>query len=172
MDPEILSGDFIIVNKLQYRLKNPIAGELAVFAHPKAENGQFVKRIVGIPGDRISIINDRILINGAPLAMESVTDPLLKDGHEYYYESNRGKKYLVRYNPNHFYRSTIPERELKPDEYFVLGDNRDYSYDSRFWGVVSRKLIIGRVEMVWFSLDYTESEQITFRPKRTLIPLN
>ncbi len=164
-----MSGDFILINKLKFYYRSPQRGEIAVFSHPSATSGTFVKRIIAMPGDRIAIKADEIYINGKKLDRRLVTDPHGSDGHEYYLEHNGPSVYRVRYNPNHFFRGDLAEKKLASNQYFVLGDNRDYSYDSRFWGTVPLENFIGSAVWVWFSYTHDQiNQQILWRMQRLL----
>lgn len=173
MEPGIVVGDFILVNKAAYWFSPPMLGDVVVFVHPNEKMGQYVKRIVAGPGDRIRIKEDRIILNGKKVIVAAEKDPVLQDGYDYFREEMGSHVYAVRYNPNHFYRITKEELVLKDGQYFVMGDNRDKSYDSRFWGIITREAIVGKVRHVWFSWDYDQvNQQVIFRPSRILKKLN
>ena len=148
------------VNKLVYRQHAPERGDVLVFDYPKEPDKRFVKRVIGVPGDTIAIDRGRIVLNGRPVMSQRV------DGHcgyddridgEWtrrkciaYRESLNGHDYGVVYDPERegmsFDAVTVP-----PDSYYVLGDNRDNSHDSRFWGFVPRALVVGRAETIAYS---------------------
>ncbi|MGD9851469.1 MAG: signal peptidase I [Nitrospirales bacterium] len=161
MIPTLLIGDHILVSKLAYgfqlpkdcefqisfppvtcysstMLANfdaPQRGDVIVFRYPEDENKDFIKRVIGTPGDTISIRNKKVIINGEALEDSAFTqriDPGMIDG---------------RINPrDNFGPITVP-----PDSYFVMGDNRDQSLDSRFWGFVKMDKIKGRAFLVYWS---------------------
>ncbi len=161
MIPSLLIGDHILVNKLAYGLQRPgecewevslspltcyashalvefdppRRGDIIVFRFPQDERKDFIKRIIGMPGDTIRIDDKVVFINGEPFhdaAFTQHVDPGMIDG---------------RFNPrDNFGTHTVPE-----DSYFVMGDNRDQSLDSRFWGYVQRHKIKGRAFLVYWS---------------------
>lgn len=161
MIPSLQIGDHILVNKLAYGLQvpqdcefeaallpvtcysssmllefeKPQRGDIIVFRYPEDEHKDFIKRIIGLPGDTIQIREKIVSVNGEPFHDEAFTqrvDPGLIDG---------------RINPrDNFGPVTVP-----PDSYFVMGDNRDQSLDSRFWGYVQEHKIKGRAFLVYWS---------------------
>jgi len=124
MEPNYQDGQVLIINKLRYRLARPDRGEVVAMFFPGETERRFIKRVVGLPGERVTVKEGQLLINGAVLE-----EPYLAEG-------------LV----------TVPEleRELQTNEYFVLGDNRTLSSDSRAWGAVPRSFIIGRIDSKLF----------------------
>jgi signal peptidase I len=176
MIPTIIEGDRILVNKLAYDLKipyttihvvawcDPERGDIVVFNSPE-DGTRLVKRVVGLPGDKISMINNRLYINGDPLAY----GPLQDDGidHEYLaqivsgqemvhllFAEGRGRqKHPVMWTPSRPFLRTFPEILVPDRSYFMMGDNRDNSKDSRFFGFVPRKQILGQSKFVFASLD-------------------
>jgi signal peptidase I len=123
MQPTLYPGDYVIVNKLAYRLNNsPKRGDVIVFKYPpNPEQIPYIKRIIGLPGDQIHIADGKITING-----ELMLEPYLK------VTTNRGGDW------------TVPA-----DQLFVMGDNRNNSSDSRAWGFVPFANIVGRAEVVY-----------------------
>ena len=131
MEPTLQIGDRIIVDKLSYHLHGVGRGDIVVFARPPNEEcggpavNDLVKRVIGLPGEHIASSGNTVLINGKPLA-----EPWLPKG------TALGKP--------------IPPTVVPPNNFYVLGDNRDASCDSRYWGPVPRSLIVGKVVMrVW-----------------------
>ena len=122
MSPNFETGDYLIVDEISYRLASPQRGDVIVFNFPKDTKERFIKRVIGLPGETVDITNGQVEI--------------IKDGKT----TNLAEKYL----PSDL--KTYPDTEvsLKADEYFVMGDNRQYSYDSRAWGVVPKVNIIGK----------------------------
>lgn len=123
MVPSFQSGDYLIVDEVSYRFSNPNRGDVIVFKYPKDEKQKFIKRIIGLPGETVEVKGGKVMI--------------YKDNNV----QTLDEKYIL--NP----AGTIGEIKitLGVDEFFVLGDNREYSYDSRAWGSVPRKDIIGKV---------------------------
>ncbi len=130
MSPNFESGDYLIVDEISYRLSNPQRGDVIVFDYPKDMTQRFIKRVIGLPGETVNIANGQVQVidNGKTI--------------------NLNEKYL----PANL--KTYPDTKvtLKTNEYFVMGDNREYSFDSRAWGVVPRKNIIGKALLRIFPL--------------------
>ncbi len=124
MDPTFDNGHYLIVDQLSYRFEKPKRGEVIVFKYPNDPSKFFIKRIIGLPGEKVEIINGEVYIRGA-----SETDSMKLS--EPYIEASRQK----------YDNWNIP---LGPDEYFVMGDNRIASSDSRVWGALEEKFIVGR----------------------------
>jgi len=138
--PTLLVGDYILTDKAVYRSRRPQRGDIVVFKYPVDERRDFIKRIVGLPGDQIQIRGRQVLIDGAPLAepyLPSSEPAAARPGGETFCGYAYGCTPTV----------------LPPDTYFVMGDNRDNSQDSRHWGFVKLDKIVGRTTMVYFSWD-------------------
>ena len=120
--PNFLSGDYLIVDELSYRFSDPQRGEVIVFKYPKDTTQRFIKRVIGLPGETVNIKNGSITIS--------------KDGKSFILD----EKYLPFDLKTYGEVNTV----LGSDEFFVLGDNREFSYDSRRWGNVPREDIIGK----------------------------
>ena len=118
MEPNFLNGDYLIIDEISYRFEAPQRGDVIIFRYPLDPSQFFIKRVIGLPGEKVKVINDSVFINGKPLD-----------------ES----KYLQGVDT-----AGNVEVTLEGDEYFVLGDNRQASSDSRRWGEVNEKFIIGR----------------------------
>jgi signal peptidase I len=166
MERTLLVGDFLLVNKLVYgaevpftgrhlpAVRRPQRGDVVVFQWPEDPSKNFVKRLVGIPGDTLAMRDGALLVNGVAQAEHYVThtDPDVDPaGEEFRWQSD----YLVRtaqaragYHPS---RNNWGPLIVPPQSYFVLGDNRDNSLDSRYWGFVPDSLIRGRPMFVYFS---------------------
>ncbi len=170
MDPTLRVGDFLLVDKQSYapeggldRLVMPPArvkrGDLVVFHYPVDPKLHLVKRVVGLPGERIRMRGGRLLVNG-----KVIDEPYA------YYTPSRPNGFrddfpsLLEADPNVDLRwwirlrSSVVDRDVivPPDEYFVLGDNRNDSEDSRYWGFVPRSAIVGRPLLVYFTLPPVE----------------
>lgn len=172
MKPTILIGDRIFVNKLAYDLKFPFTSwRLATWDHPERgdivtcwspENGtRLVKRVVGIPGDKIGMENGKILLNGRPLDylpadLDSIGALMGEDAQNklFFTEDLTGKKHTVAYQPEKRAIRDFPALVIPDGQYFMMGDNRDNSADSRYFGFVDREAIIGQATGVALSLDY------------------
>lgn len=123
MVPTFHSGDYLIVDQLSYRFNEPTRGEVIIMRYPKDESVYFIKRIIGLPGETVELQGSRILIRRAGDESITLKQPYLADV---------------------AHRSEYATYVLGADEYFVMGDNRDASSDSRVWGALPRHDIIGR----------------------------
>lgn len=169
MVPTLRIGDHIFVSKFNYglsvpftkveflRLGEPKRGEVIVFLFPRDESLHYIKRVVGVPGDRIQFRGRELFINDEPVEKEPVTDPAVVGDLTglLYKEKLGGVTHYVKYSSTPLYDfSGVSRTEIVPaDKFFVMGDNRDDSYDSRSWGFVPRENIKGRAQMIWLSLD-------------------
>ena len=155
MEPTLLVGDYLLVNKFIYgtripltekkilEIKKPQRGDIVVFIYPKDRSKDFIKRVIGEEGDKVEIIHNKIYIN----------DRVIDDPWGYYSEKNPLARFLPameRYGP-----VVVPK-----DSLFVLGDNRDNSQDSRFWGFVSLNEVKGKAFIIYFSLDWPAKQLI------------
>lgn len=122
MRPTFETGNYIIVDQLSYQLGDPKRGDVIIFRYPNDETKFFIKRVIGLPGERVVIDNSRVTVY-----TDEDSDGLLLD-----------EPYIF------FTRSDTSDTTLGEDEYFVMGDNRFSSFDSRGWGPLRRDLIIGR----------------------------
>jgi len=156
MIPTLLVGDHILVNKFIYGIKMPVTGQVVVpvkeparndiivFKYPLNPSQDFIKRVIGLPGDTIEIINKKLYINGKPLANDhgvSLDNRIMTEGPR-----------------DNFGPVTVPPHSL-----FVMGDNRDNSADSRFWRFVDYKNIKGKAFILYWSWD---SEDFSVRWNR------
>jgi signal peptidase I len=181
MNPTILEGDLIYVNKLAYGLRFPLTfyrlakwsdpkrGDIVVCFSPEDES-RLVKRIVAIPGDRVEMKNNVIFLNGRPLTYTKIDSKYaeqltskLKSHSILATENLDGTTHVVMSIPSisairNFGPITVPK-----DSYFVMGDNRDNSRDSRYFGFVNRKAIIGEAKGVILSFDITDKFQPRLR---------
>lgn len=123
METTFSTGQYLIVDQLTYRLNDPVRGEVIIFRYPKDPSKFFIKRIIGIPGDTVSVSGRDVTISNAEHPEGVVLD----------------KEYLIDAKPSATLTETLGE-----NEYFVMGDNRDASSDSRAWGVLQRDKIVGR----------------------------
>jgi signal peptidase I len=155
MEENLLVGDHVLVNKLVLaptasaveRALLPIRevrrGDVIVFRFPDDPGRDFIKRCVGLPGDRIRLVDKRLFLNGLPVEESALV--VHQDPHVY--PESRFLDETIRHRDN-FGPYVVP-----PYHYFVLGDNRDLSNDSRFWGPVPRHLVKGRPLMVYWSVE-------------------
>ena len=162
MQPTIIEGDRIFVNKMAYdirvpfthlsliHLADPSRGEIIVF-DSKVSEKRLVKRVVGIPGDVVSLLDNELKINGEPLVYEDIDSTNLTVDKK---EDLFGVGYLIRTHLSGSRMSNFNPVEVPQGYYLVLGDNRDNSADSRMIGLVPRDEIVGRTRSVVLSLDY------------------
>lgn len=169
MKPTILVGDRVIVNKLAYDLKiayttlhlaqwaNPKRGDIVVFYSPEDEK-RLIKRVVGVPGDTVAMSQNRLIINGkfvkyAALNQEIVDQLELEQqsSHVFFKENLPGKQHAVMLSTTRPSLNTFDPIIIPEGQYFMMGDNRDNSADSRFFGFVERKRIVGRATKVGIS---------------------
>lgn len=142
MLPTLMTGDHFMVNRWAYRTgKTPQRGDIIVFKYPEDETKDFTKRVIGMPGDVIEIRDKQVLLNGAPL-----------DDRSYTQRVDPGVIARAVNARDNFGPVTVPQ-----GAYFVLGDNRDQSLDSRFWGYVELSKIKGKVSVIYLSWDATNS---------------
>lgn len=198
MIPTLLIGDFILVNKFSYGFKVPFSdwfsdptyvtgpdrparGDVVVFKYPQDPALNYIKRIVGLPGDTVEVVDKVVYVNGTALPMKEVDgkevmedmDSKYKRYNFKFFETKTGEHTHISqvdqdniFNSN-FYKVTVPR-----DHYFVMGDNRDFSADSRSWGFVPFGHIKGKAILTWFSLSFPwpwggdEQESLAFRPWR------
>jgi len=170
MNPTIIEGDRIFVNKLAYDLKfplttwhiaqwgNPQRGDIVVFYSPK-DNTRLVKRVVGLPGDRISMKNDALFINGKPLNYDDTTlSPHAGPSDRYSIEENlAGRIHPIIITPSYPAMRSFTSVTVPAGKYFMMGDNRDNSADSRYFGFVARDRIVGKATAVVISLNYNKN---------------
>lgn len=146
MKPTLLVGDHILVNKFLYGIKIPFTdktlipisdpkrSDVIVFIYPVDPDKDFIKRVIGLPGDKVEIFGEKVLINDKPF----------DDKHGFY--SNLSRTAARTGELSHFGPITVPEGHL-----FVMGDNRDHSYDSRFWGFVPLSSVKGKAFIIYWS---------------------
>ncbi len=169
MIPTLLVGDFILVNKFTYGLRLPVLntkiiplgsprrGDVVVFRYPEDPSTPFIKRIVGLPGDRITYRDKQVSVNGVLQVATSLgsyvglKSAAVNTGADLREEQLGDVRHQVLVMPQ---APTLEgEYEVPVGQYFVLGDNRDNSRDSRYWGFVPDQNLIGRAFMIWMNWD-------------------
>ncbi len=177
MIPTLEIGDHIFVSKFAYGLgipftntkifqfKQPKRGDVIVFKYPLSTDVDYIKRVVGLPGDQIELRHNEVFVNGKPATREHVDGPcrysegariegvLYERECDLWLENLDGKAHKAIYNvlePGRAGQDFGP-KEVPPDSVFVMGDNRDNSNDSRVWGTVPLDLVRGRALVVWWS---------------------
>ena len=177
MMPTLLTGDFILVNKFDYGFRLPITntklvefskpnrGDVIVFRYPNYEKNpgysgvDFIKRIVAGPGDVISYKNDQLSLNGKSMNIKKIGPYSAVDSgkpmnnYQLVQELLDSMPHEILLNPNGQSKE-IPEITIPDGHYFVMGDNRSHSSDSRFWGFVPEDYIIGRAIGIWMHWDW------------------
>ena len=169
MLPSLYIGDFILVNKFSYGIKIPVLnkmvvdldeparGDVIVFRYPRDLSKDYIKRIVGLPGDKIAYYNKVLYVNNTPVARDFVGQykgPGQTFANEYV-EKLPGSEHAILLMPAR--PSSLQGEYVVPeDTYFVMGDNRDNSNDSRVWGPVPKENLVGKAFMIWmhFSDEY------------------
>jgi signal peptidase I len=200
MMPTLLDGDFIIVNKYAYGLRLPVInqkflrigeparGDVMVFRYPPDPSINYIKRVVGLPGDRVRVFNDQLIINGQPVPLR-----FLRRYDDGCYHNFRLQSEVLGQHPHEVlscqtpeelsvpptascprqmdrnYECVEPEVPGEPDHgdhgdmivppghYLMIGDNRDNSSDSRYWGFVPEQNIVGKATYIWFNWDLQRS---------------
>ncbi len=170
MVPTLKVGDFIFAYKLPYGTPVPFTGgqrwgqtlpergDVVVFRYPGNENINYVKRVVGLPGDHIAIKNKILYINDQAASYQPLGDESIRDlpGSEFYSafieKFDKSTHFVIKSHSDEadFFGPVI----VPPGHIFVLGDNRDSSDDSRYWGTVPVKNLEGRVILIWMSFDW------------------
>lgn len=185
MEPTLVPGDLILVNKFIYGLRLPLLdtrltpgespqrGDVIVFRLPKDPRIDYIKRIVGLPGDTVSYENKQLVINGKPVVTHpagTYFDPSTMTYYNEYRERLGDHEFRIMLNPNAPAYviggpENFPHRDLchynadgfickvPPNSYFVMGDNRDNSLDSRYWGFVPQRNIVGKAFVVWMNFS-------------------
>jgi len=185
MIPTLLVGDFILVNKFDYGLRSPISdqkliayhepkrGDVVVFRFPEDESIDFIKRVIGVPGDVVQYRDKHLTINGVPVAEKELPDFLgnATDDHfgywKQYQETIDGRtNNILRFPSQPSFVVGVhdfPHKEncnyddqgftctVPAGNYFMMGDNRDNSEDSRYWGFVPDKNLVGRAFVIWMN---------------------
>ena len=184
MVPTLLVGDFILVNKYFYGIRLPVAnrklieigrperGDVMVFRYPEDPSLDYIKRVIGVPGDRIEYRNKRLSVNGAPVPLRQVEDYLSRERMQFsrrFIETVNGTDHEILLDED-APASVLPGRAfpfagncnyntsglactVPPGHYFVMGDNRDNSSDSRVWGFVPDDNIVGKAFFIWLNLN-------------------
>jgi signal peptidase I len=162
MEPTLQVNDRIIIDRNSYRENNPKRGDIIIF-NPTDRllkmdyREAFVKRVIGLPGDKVTVVNDRVTINGEPLSENYFSGVQVKEMTEIY---NRKREKAPNASENQLWIEGKPEESgsnwegtVPSNEYFVLGDHRSGSLDSRYWGYVPRDRIVGKVTTRYWPLN-------------------
>lgn len=161
MIPSLLIFDHILVNKTSFGLqwpfikksmvqwRQPERGDIIVFRFPENEEVFFVKRVIGLPGDKVQVKDGVVILNDKPLELKEDSEPDDDNEFTYFKELNHRVRYLSKADTN-YGPVTVKEKQ-----FFVMGDNRNQSHDSRFWGTVPADNIVGKASLIWLSCDKT-----------------
>lgn len=122
MNPTLQDGEYILVNRLAYKIGNPVRGDIVVFSFPMDPRQDLIKRVIGLPGESISVQDGKVMINGVPLEEPYIAAPPIYNG-----------------------TWEVPEGQL-----FVLGDNRNESKDSHEWGLLPVENVVGRAILIYW----------------------
>jgi signal peptidase I len=143
MLPTLQIGDHLLVNKFLYWFTDPQRGDVIVFKFPQDEGRDFIKRVIALPGDKVEVRGKRVYVNDKPVQESYAVhlDPSMQE------------------NP-HSPRDNFAPVQAPPGQLFMMGDNRDYSMDSRFWGFLDIKKIKGKAFIIYWSWDRER-----FRPR-------
>ena len=184
MIPTLQVGDFILVNKYAYGIRLPVInkkivdigspsrGDVMVFRYPEDPSLDYIKRVIGLPGDRVSYIDKKLSINGVPVPEKPMPDYLHRERIHYskqFLETIGGVQHAILiendapaaippmtdfpFRKNCHYNSEGVVCTVPPGHYFMMGDNRDSSADSRVWGFVPDENIVGRAFFIWFNFS-------------------
>lgn len=182
MIPTLLVGDLILVNKFEYGLRLPVLntkitegnapqrGDVMVFRYPPKPSLDYIKRVIGVPGDEVAYLNKRLTVNGKPLPTDALPEFFDEDSMRYFkqFEEELGTaKHRVlnddsrpafvpgadefQFKANCQYSVEGVVCKVPAGHYFMMGDNRDNSLDSRYWGFVPEKNIVGKAFFVWMN---------------------
>jgi signal peptidase I len=167
--PDLLVGDFIIANKFAYGIRLPVfhnkliaigepkRGDVVVFLWPRDTSTYFIKRVIGLPGDIITYKDKVLTINGIPASQTSLGSTIDYESLEKQWpvllqqENLLGVKHPIYIRPDQVADNF--SIQVPPASYFMMGDNRDNSYDSRYWGFVPEKNLVGKATWIFFSWD-------------------
>lgn len=171
MQPTILIGDRVFVNKLAYDLKipyttvhlaqwsNPKRGDIVVFYSPQ-DGTRLIKRVIGLPGDTLALWNNQLYVNRKVAEYATLTQEVSdqykmgpQENHVLLNEKTSDNKHLIMLSPSFPSRNSFAPITVPQGQYFMMGDNRDNSADSRYFGFVDRKQIVGQATMIALSRD-------------------
>jgi signal peptidase I len=170
LEPTLLIGDLIMVSKFSYGVRLPVIhskvlktgeparGDITVFRKPGEESQHYIKRIVGVPGDTLSYVDKVLYVNGEPAKQTWLADKFIKAEERTHWPVTLEEEDLMGVKHNIYQSSLVPavdfENVVVPEgHYYAMGDNRDDSADSRYWGFVPETHLVGKALFVWMSYD-------------------
>lgn len=170
MQPTLKPGDFIFSSRMSYGFQVPFTskkvdvsfperGDLVVFSYSRLPAIPYVKRVIGLPGDRVQVKNGRVILNEEPLQYEKIEGDTKDNPNSELFDIFTEKTHNLSWRV--IFQKQIEDKDfgpivVPPGEVFILGDNRDASDDSRYWGTVPMEQIVGKVVFIWLSLDWQE----------------
>lgn len=167
MRPTLLQGDYIFVKKYAYGLRLPVTdtevletgepqrGDVVVFRLPSEPNVNYIKRVVGLPGDTVEYANHRLIVNGQPMPLERAPDvPDLEAMPMFIEQLGEREHAILIANPGNTAREGV--YRVPEGHFFMMGDNRDNSRDSRFLGAIPESHLVGEAVRVWMHMDGLE----------------
>lgn len=166
MIPNLLIHDHILVKKFSFGLHLPFSdkwlmqwsspqrGDIVVFKYPENPEVYYIKRLIGLPGDSVEVKGGAIAVNGNPFTLIPYENPANESGFHYFTENNGERSYVVRFiaEPG---KGNTQVFKVPEGNYFFMGDNRDQSSDSRFWGYVKNDYLVGKAWVIWLSCHST-----------------
>lgn len=183
-EPTLLVGDLIVANKFEYGLRLPVlhtkivqgrepqVGDIVLFRWPVDPSMNFIKRVVGAPGDHVSYTNKVLTINGQEATQQPVGMAMDSDEAGQTWAVQVMREMINGVVHEIYVRPDAPPQDFSivvpPNQYFVMGDNRDNSNDSRYWGLVPEQNILGKAAAIWFSWDST-NDKVRWQRIGTLI---
>jgi signal peptidase I len=182
--PDLLIGDFILANKFIYGIRLPVwhhklmaieepkRGDVVVFLWPNDRSTYFIKRIIGLPGDFISYKNKILTINGQLTSQKLLGEAMDQEGTKEWPVLLKQENLLGLQHPIYLRPDQVANDfslQVPTGNYFVMGDNRDNSYDSRYWGFVPEKNLVGKAFLIFFSWDGIHNR---VRWKRIAMPIH
>ncbi len=172
MMPTLLAGDFVLVNKFSYGLRLPVLntkflsvgepqrGDVVVFRYPEDPSINYIKRIVGLPGDHLHMLNRQLYVNGKPVPLDGPVEPPYDvdpgPGYAVFREDLGEGGHVVQLRDPRLQAPYWPyssDNVVPEGHYFALGDNRHNSRDSRYWGALPEENLIGKAFLIWLNLD-------------------
>ena len=186
MLPTLNIGDFILVNKFSYGFRLPVVnqkvisisdpqrGDIMVFRFPHDPKMHFVKRVVGLPGDQIEYKSEKLYINGTLMPQQADGKYDFKSGANRNQSLNRFIENLenvthdILLDPRRSSSQAL-KFDVPANQYFVMGDNRNYSNDSRYWGFVPDKNVVGKAFFIWFSWDWSNGGGVNWSRIGTIL---